>query len=80
METGDPPQLAHVTGHGRGGPIRTNDGVDASGIHPVLVQCSSCRSRGANYWTVTVAFMFMARCGTHTYSYVPGGILPKETV
>lgn len=38
----------------------------------------SCRSL-ATYWTVTLPFMFMARCGVQKKSYVPAGTLANET-
>jgi hypothetical protein len=50
VETGIDARLAHVMGQSCDGatPDDERDGVDASGIHPV-VQCSSCSIRGADY-------------------------------
>ncbi len=38
----------------------------------------SCRSL-ATYWTVTLPFMFMARCGVQKKSYVPAGTFANDT-
>ena len=52
------------------------DGVGAAGTHPVEL---NSRSDPA-YWTVIVPFIPIAACGVQSKSYLPAGILAKETV
>ena len=71
--------------HGKGpvartGPFRRSErrSTDRGGSH----RMDAARRRDGNRYgvTVTVCFMFMARCGVQCTVYVPGGTFPNEMV
>ena len=73
-----PLPLAHVVGQRRamGLPDERRGGCPKAPT-PSFIMPSDDRP---NYWTVTTPFMFIARCGTQTTSYLPAGILANDTV